>query len=193
MIFTFPACDPNCLKCDSNGAGKCDKDMCKPGFTYIAADMSCKGEPRWRHSDVIMSAMASQITGVSIAYSTVCSGAVQRKHQSSASLAFVRGIHWWPVNSSHKGPATRKMIPLMTSSWRIQQSFQSYCIPLHDDRESDHNNVTIKFTVKQWHHWIRYIGLMASIVSTSADILSTGILGTNRGDMWIEMPQFFIL
>ena len=38
-------------------------------------------------------------------------GADQRKHQSSASLAFVRGIHRWPVNSSHKGPVTRKMFP----------------------------------------------------------------------------------
>ena len=35
----------------------------------------------------------------------------QRKHQSSASLAFVRGIHRWPVNSLHKGPVTRKMFP----------------------------------------------------------------------------------
>ena len=52
-----------------------------------------------------------QITGVSIVYSTVCSGADQRKHQSSASLAFVRGIHRRPVNSSHKGPVTRKMFP----------------------------------------------------------------------------------
>ena len=32
-----------------------------------------------------------------------------RKHQSSASLAFVRGIHRWPVNSPHKGPVTRKI------------------------------------------------------------------------------------
>ena len=38
-------------------------------------------------------------------------GADQRKHQSSASLAFVWGIHRWPVNSSHKGPVTRKMVP----------------------------------------------------------------------------------
>ena len=59
-----------------------------------------------------MSAMASQITGVSIVYWTVCTGAVQRKHQSFASLAFVRGIHRWPVNSPHKGPVTRKMFPL---------------------------------------------------------------------------------
>ena len=44
-------------------------------------------------------------------YSTVYSGADQRKHQSSASLAFVWGIDRWPVNSPHKGPVTRKMFP----------------------------------------------------------------------------------
>ena len=66
----------------------------------------------FRHyNDVIMTAMVSQITGVSIGCSTVCSGADQRKHQSSASLAFVRGIHRWPVNSPHKWPVTRKMFP----------------------------------------------------------------------------------
>ena len=48
----------------------------------------------WYHdSDVIMSTMASQITSLAIVYSTVYSGADQRKHQSSVSLAFVRGIH----------------------------------------------------------------------------------------------------
>ena len=64
------------------------------------------------YSDVIMSSMTSQITGVLIVYSTICSGADQRKHQSSASLAIVRGIHRWPVNSQHKGPVTRKMFPI---------------------------------------------------------------------------------
>ena len=58
-----------------------------------------------------MSAMASQITVVSIVYSTVCSGAHQGKHQSPMSLAFVRGIHRWPVNSTRKGLVTRKMFP----------------------------------------------------------------------------------
>ena len=56
-----------------------------------------------------MGAMASQIT--TIVYSTVHSGADQRKHQSSASLAFVRGIHQWHVNSPPKWPVTRKMLP----------------------------------------------------------------------------------
>ena len=59
------------------------------------------------YSDVMISAMASQITCVSIVYSNVCSGANQIKYQSSASLAFVREIHRWPVNSLHKGPVTR--------------------------------------------------------------------------------------
>ena len=60
-----------------------------------------------------MSAIASQITSVSIIFSTVWSGADQRKYQSSASLAFVGGggggIHRWPMNSPHKEPVTRKM------------------------------------------------------------------------------------
>ena len=63
------------------------------------------------YSDVIMIAMASQITSLTIVYLTVCWGVYQRKHQSSPSLAFVRGIHQWPVNSLHKGPVTRKMFP----------------------------------------------------------------------------------
>ena len=58
-----------------------------------------------------MGAMASQITSLTIVYLTVDSGADQRKHQSSASLVFVRGIHRWPVNSPHKGAVTRKMLP----------------------------------------------------------------------------------
>ena len=65
----------------------------------------------FHYSDVIMSTMASQPTDISIVYSTVCSGIDQRKHQSSASLAFVRESHWWLVNSLHKGPVMRKMFP----------------------------------------------------------------------------------
>ena len=61
------------------------------------------------YSDVIMRAVASQITILTIVYSTAYSNADQRKHQSSASLAFVQGIHRWPVKSPHKGPVTRKM------------------------------------------------------------------------------------
>ena len=66
----------------------------------------------YRHcSDVITGAIAFQITSLTHVYSTVYSDADKRKHQSSASLAFVRGIHRGPVNSPHKWPVTRKMFP----------------------------------------------------------------------------------
>ena len=61
------------------------------------------------YTDATMSPMASQITSLWIVYSTVYSSSDQRKHHSSASLAFVRGIHRGPVNSPHKRPVTRKM------------------------------------------------------------------------------------
>ena len=70
-----------------------------------------------------MGTMASQITSLTIVYSTVYSGADQRKHQSSASLAFVRGIHRSPVNSPRKWPVTRKMFPfddVITKTWSEQ-------------------------------------------------------------------------
>ena len=70
------------------------------------------------YGDVIMSAMASRMTGISIVCSTVCLCADQRK--SSKTLAFVRGIHRQPVDSPHKGPVKRKLFPfydvIMSSS-----------------------------------------------------------------------------
>ena len=68
------------------------------------------------YSDVIMSVMASQITATRIDFSTIFSGVDQGKHQSSTSLAFVRGIHQWPVDSPYKGPVKWKIFHLMTSS-----------------------------------------------------------------------------
>ena len=57
---------------------------------------------RWRHNER---------DGVSIICWTVCSGADQRKHQSSVSLAFVRGIQLCPGDSPHKGPVTQNFFP----------------------------------------------------------------------------------
>ena len=65
----------------------------------------------WHYNDIIMGAKASQITSLTSVYSIVYSSEDQRKHQSSASLAFVQGIHRGPVNSPHKWPVTRKMFP----------------------------------------------------------------------------------
>ena len=65
----------------------------------------------YHYDDVIMTMLASQITSLTVVYSIVYSGVNQRKHQSSASLAFVREIHRGPVNFPHKWPVTRKMFP----------------------------------------------------------------------------------
>ena len=63
------------------------------------------------YCDVIIGANASDITSLTIVFSTAYWDTDQRKHQSSASLAFVRGIHRPPVNSPHKWPVPRKMFP----------------------------------------------------------------------------------
>ena len=77
------------------------------------------------YGDVLMGTMVYQIISLAIVCSTVYSGADQRKHQSSASLAFVRGIHRGPVNSPHKWPVTRKMFPfdevIMDNGYKVTQ------------------------------------------------------------------------
>ena len=75
--------------------------------TYVFATWGA----RCLYTDVIMGAISSQITSLLIVYSTVYLDADQRKHQSSASLAFVWGIHRGPVNSPHKWQVTWKMFP----------------------------------------------------------------------------------
>ena len=57
-----------------------------------------------------MGTKESQITRLAIVNSTFYSGADKKKHQSSASLAIVRGIHWGPGTSPHKWPVMRKKI-----------------------------------------------------------------------------------
>ena len=76
----------------------------------------------FHYIDVIMTTMASQITSLTVVYSTVYSGADQRKQQSSASLAFVWGIHrdrWIP---RIKGQLRGKCFHLMTSSCHPEYS-----------------------------------------------------------------------
>ena len=62
---------------------------------------------RWRHNDHD-SVSNHQPHGCLL---NLYSDADQRKHQRSASLAFVLGNSPGPVNSPHKGPVTRKMFP----------------------------------------------------------------------------------
>ena len=88
------------------------------------------------YSDVIMSAVVPQITSLTIVYSTVYSGADQRKHQNSASLVSVQGIHRLPMNSQHKGPIICSH--LMTSSYL-------------DNKNSDKFTIFASHMIKKWH------------------------------------------
>ena len=95
----------------------------------------CKPLYSPHYCDVIMGAIASQITSLTIVYSTVYSDANQRKHQRSASPAFVRGIHRRPVNSPHKRPVTRKVFPFddVIMLWSLSMSnviLASSCPPV---------------------------------------------------------------
>ena len=86
----------------------------KTGFTALWSSSvitTAMQFPMRHYSDIMMGAMAFQIASLMIVCSAVHSGVDQRKHQSSASLAVLWGIHRWPVNSPPKGPVTRKTFP----------------------------------------------------------------------------------
>ena len=107
--------------------------------------------------------MASEITSLTSVYSTVYSGADQRKHQSPASLAFVRGIHRWPVNSPHKWPVTRKMFPLDDV---IMKSIQwlRYKLCWQDVVSFEHGGVI------SWRPYIRACVINAKILFNSSPL-----------------------
>ena len=97
----------NCYKIAGHGSSKL---WC--WYAVINNKLYKSSKQKYNHyGDVTMTAMSSQITSPTIVYSTVYSDADQRKHHSSASLAFEWGIHRGPVNSPHKWPVTRKMSP----------------------------------------------------------------------------------
>ena len=97
------------------------------------------------YSDVIMGTVASQVTSLASVYSTVHSSVDQRKHQSSATLAFVWGIHRWPVNSPHKWPVTRKMFPFDDV---IMKHWMKYSVHPEPPQKSKH-------PLKRQNSWVR--------------------------------------
>ena len=101
------------------------------GLTKLGLTSLVKQTAYRHYNDVIMGVLASKVISPNSVYSTVYSGVDQRKHQSSASLAFVWGIHRGPVNSPHKWPVTRKMFPfgdviMRLSLWRLFSSGFGY-------------------------------------------------------------------
>ena len=85
------------------------------------------------------------------------SGAHHRKHPSSASLTFVEGIHWWPVDSPHKRTVTRKMFPfVITASW-----IPTVAVVLYPySRDTGHLTLTLCFSgILSAHHIFLYLEL----------------------------------
>ena len=121
----------------------------------------------YHYTDVIMGAIASQITSLTAVYSTVYSDADQGKHQSSTSLAFVWGIHRGPVNSTTNGQWRGKCFHLMTSScpehflltwlsyyiqYKVWEGGVTYQLPNLNDEVEDWEwiNNSIKTVMGMW-------------------------------------------
>ena len=104
----------------------------------------------FHYSDIVMTAMASQITSLTIVYSTVYSGTDQIKHQSSASLAFVRGIH--------RGPGTGEFPAQMASNaenvsiWWRHHAYTSPCYFVDDWWQ--HSSPKHKCFFSAIHSWL---------------------------------------
>ena len=114
-------------------------------------DLAVRGLMTKHYSDVIMTTIASQITSLTIVYSTVYSDADQRKHQSSSSLASVWGIHrdrWIPRTN---GQLRGKCFHLMTSSWWMEVQAAghtaSVCTDTPGAYEGDKNYTSFDITM----------------------------------------------
>ena len=88
-----------------------------PTYFRFSVSVHSSHTSTYHYNDVIMTTMSSQITSLTVVYSTVYSDADQRKHQSSGSLAFVRGIHRYRWIPRTKGQLRGKCFHLIASSW----------------------------------------------------------------------------
>ena len=117
------------------------------------------------YDDVIMTTMASQITSLTVVYSIVDSDADQRKHQSSASLAFVWGIHRDRWISRTKGQLRGKCFHLMTSpcececriltihslaTWRFKDISSSVSLKINVYKHRINN-----YICSQWQNFVK--------------------------------------
>ena len=114
-----------------------------------------------------MGAIESKITNLAIVNSTVYSDADQRKYQSSASLAFVRGIHQGPVNSLHKWPVTRKKF-----------SFDDVIIPI----TTIHADVTVLSNAKP---------LQGTFLTVKTDMIFQSFFGCHRFPLRFFANQWY--
>ena len=129
--------------------------------------------------------MASQITSLPIVYSAVYSGADQRKHQRSVLLAFVRGIHWWPVNSPHKGPVTWKMFPfdhviMKALLWVNYEHWMNYwSAGRWNILSSEMADIWYKW-VSEWLSLTAFLGSCETYVSEPIQVLGRHLFGASH-------------
>ena len=132
-----------------------------------------------------MEAIASQITSLTIVYSAVYSDADHRKHQSSASLAFVRGIRRGPVNSPHKWPVTRKMFPfddVIMNPWSFGTHRPFICVSLVS---------SIILTILNILFW--YFSFLKCVISLSLFRIRVWIMTQNSTHGAWYKEDYFIL
>ena len=133
------------------------------------------------YTDVIMNPIASQITSLTIVCSTVYSDADQRKHQSSASLAFVWGIHRGPVNSTHRWPVTRKMFLFDDAIMHMSVQYvdhQCLCRPPCHTSHKYHDDVI------KWKHFSRNWPFVRGIHRSP---VNSPHKGQWRGDVFFDL------
>ena len=141
------------------------------------------------YGDVKMGAIASQITSLTIVYSTVYSDADERKQQSSASLAFVWGSHRGRWIRRTKGQLRGKCFHLMTSSCICGSGKR--CIPCrnelwprsmttYNDTRPPKNNVSGIF-VRKVNIWI----------VNCAQAQATALILDWRTDVLLKVSNFF--
>ena len=156
------------------------------------------------YGDVTMGAIASQITSLTIVYSIVYSDADQRKHQSSASLAFVRGIHRGPVNRwipSTNDQRRGKCFHLMMSPCCGNKTDQLFVVwsnthihlHLHINGLTHWGRVThicvVKLTITGSDNGLSP-GRRQAIIWTNDGMLLIGPLGTNFSEILIGIQTF---
>ena len=133
-----------------------------------------------------MSAMVSQITGVSFVCSTVGSGADQEIHQSSASLAFVWVIHRWHMNSPHKRPVTRIMfsfddVIMKRTNWVFVTAKRPLSEKIKDKYRNEYMRVCVRACLWVFVSWSR-----TSVQTFWVQIfLSTSCSGYELSWIWV--------
>ena len=145
------------------------------------------------YDDVIMSEIASQITSLTIVYSTVHSGADQSKHQSSASLAFVWEIHRWPVNFPHKWPVTRKIFPFDDVIMASQSMAHWIMGPSNCMGKVICKSLDIVFIHANIHHWYdrETINLACILLCTEAPCFAGAWLKIKLHEIYFDRTAKF--